>query len=373
MSKPGMTGPRLTAVFLTVLGAVAVTTASPARAQEAPPTPDTLASALGAAIRAACGPMPDGGPPAVVAGTVSDSASRVPLGRARVRMEWQSAGDPQVSALETETDSRGYYQFCGAPAGEEIVLVADLRGPSAPVSLEVEPGTLHVQHLVLALSDPSRPGILVGRVIDAGSRRPVANAEVELLEREGTRTLTNPAGYFSFGTQPWGVYRVSVRALGYEDRTAPVRIQGGVAEAVEIAVSTEPIPIAGVEVTVQGHMGRHNLDEMVRRMRLGFGSFVTRDRIERRPSARVLDLLRETPGLSVRFSGATPVFEVRGRSCSPDVYVDGVLWPFGVDYAVDLPASEIEAIEVYKGFAEVPGIFWRLRTAPCAVIVVWTR
>jgi hypothetical protein len=38
-----------------------------------------------------------------------------------------------------------------------------------------------------------------------------------------------------------------------------------------------------------------------------------------------------------------------------------------------LTATEIEAIEVYRGLAEVPGEFIRSGRPPCAVVVIWTR
>ncbi|HSG08197.1 MAG TPA: carboxypeptidase regulatory-like domain-containing protein [Longimicrobiales bacterium] len=331
------------------------------------------ASALGEAIRAACGTAPEEMVPAVVAGTVTDSVSGVPLPQARVRMEWQS-DDAAPEFADTRADERGYFQFCYAPAGETVVLIATLRVASAPVSVDVEPNMLHVERLYLTLSDPDEPGLLAGRVIDAESRRPVANAEVRLVEREGARTLTTSGGYFSLGMQPWGIYTVSVSALGYMERSAPVRIQGGLTGAVEIPVSTKPIPIAGVEVTVRGQSRRNTMDDLVSRMRLGFGSFVTRDMIERRPSARAVDFLRDAPGVQVRFNGLVPSLEVRGRPCAPDVYIDGDYWSNDIDFALTgFYSEEIEAMEIYRGFSEIPGQFIRSGVPPCAVISIWTR
>ena len=359
---------------LALVGALLPWDTGPLAAQTQPgDTTGQAARAVGEAIRAACGIAPDEKVPAVVAGTVTDSVSGVPLPQARVRMDWKPRG-AEGQFWEARADERGYFQFCYAPAGEEVILIATLRVTSAPVSLTVEPNMLHVEHLHLALSDPDEPGLLAGRVFDAETRRPVANAEVRLVEREGARTLTTSAGYFSLGMQPWGVYTVSVSGLGYAERTVPVRIQGGLTGAVEIPISTKPIPIAGVEVTVRAQSRRNTMDDLVSRMRLGFGSFVTRDIIERRPSARAVDLLREVPGVSVRFNGLIPSLEVRGRACDPDIYVDGSYWGTDIDLAMTgLFADELEAIEVYKGFSEIPGQFIRSGVPPCAVVSIWTR
>ena len=298
-----------------------------------------------------------------------------PLVRARVRLEWtpEPASPPFVS--EVRTDAAGYYQFCGAPAGQTVLLTAALGDATAGRAVEVEPGTLHVEHLRLPLSDPDQPGVLVGRVVDAETRTPVGSAAVTLDELSGARTLTNERGYFTLGRQPWGVYRLSVSALGYATRRAAVRLQGGMTQSVEVELSAEPIPIEGLDVVVQGRSTGNTMQDMVRRMRLGFGSFVTRDMIERRPGARVAELLREAPGVQVFTVGPDNAYlEVRGRQCIPDVFVDGVPWLNAAETALtSLHGADVEAIEVYKGISETPGEFMGTGPPPCAVVVIWRR
>ena len=358
---------------------VAATVTSPWATPEAlraldPTAERQRARQLGEAIRAACAISEDTPLPAVLAGTVTDSVSGVLLPGAQVRMEWDEPGDSLPHALQTRTDQRGYFQFCNAPAGRQVALIAVLRAPSAPVTVDVEPKMLHVERLKLALSDPSQPGLLVGRVIDAQTRHPVTNAEIRLDEREGVGTLTNGEGYFSLGRQPWGAYHLTVTALGYLRRTASVRIEGGLTQTVDVEVSSEPIPIEGLAVSVRGRMIDHDMDDLVQRMKAGWGTYLTRDLLERRPSANVADLLREAPGIQVRYTGLDPYLEVRGRTCTPDVYVDGTYWAYGFNYVMTgYWAKDLEAIEIYRGVASTPGIFMRMGLPPCAVIVVWTK
>ena len=348
--------------FLAASAALPVLWPAPSAAQDA--------SRIGAAIRATCGEI-DAETEAVVAGTVTDSVSGVPLRQADVHMEWKDAGG--LESADAKTDGRGFFAFCRVPAGVEVTLVAYQRKTSGPVTLMVEPGMLHVQRLTVALSDPTRPGILVGRVVDSESRRPVVGATVE-LRQEKLRTATNAEGYFTFGNQPWGAYTLRLSNLGYAGVEVPVRVQGDLTQIVEIALSPDALELEGLTVSVQPRNMRRDMDGLVHRMDLGLGDFVTRDVLERRPMARVSDLLREVPGMQVDHRRFYTTLEVRGRSCAPNVFLDGVRYQWDPTLGVDLvSAGDLEAIEVYKGM-EVPGEFLLPGQArACAAVVMWTR
>ena len=330
------------------------------------------ASAIGQAIAATCGTLPDPETEAVVAGTVVDSVSGVALGKADVRLTWHGEAGPDTAGVAT--DENGFFAFCGVPAGGEVELLAHLRVWSRPVTLDVDPGMLHLQQILLPLSDPSKPGELVGRIFDATTHRPVVGAAVVLKER-GERTVTNIHGYFSFGALPWGIYTLDVTNLGYGERSLAVRVAGALTQIAEIGLSAEALELEGLNVTVQRRASLRDIDGLIRRMNVGFGTVLARDVMERRPNARVTDLLREVPGVQVNSRGYSTTLEVRGRSCSPNVFVDGMprMWDpsEGLDFFI---TSEIEAVEVYKGFAEIPGEFIMPgQINPCMAIAIWTR
>lgn len=330
------------------------------------------ASAIGQAIAATCGTLPDPETEAVVAGTVVDSVSGVALPRADVRIAWEVDGALDTAGVAT--DEAGFFAFCSVPAGGEVELLAHLRVWSRPLVVQVDAGMLHVQQLLLPLSDPAKPGELVGRIFDATSRRPIAGADVTLKE-PGRHTVTNTHGYFTFGTMPWGVYTLEVENLGYGARTLAVRVAGDLTQIAEIALSEKALELEGLNVTVQRRAALLDVDGLVRRMSVGFGTVLTRDVIERRPNARVTDLLREVPGVLVNKRGYSTSLEVRGRPCAPNVFVDGMprMWDpsEGLDFFI---SSEVEAVEVYKGFAEIPGEFIMPgQINPCMAIAIWTR
>lgn len=328
---------------------------------------------IGAALEAACGVPLDPAREAALAGIVTDSVSGVPLAGVRIVARWQAPEDSVPGSAEVESDRRGFFAFCKVPAPLHVTLHAVLRVVSTPQEVDTEAGVLHLMPIFLRLSDPDSKGVLQGRVADAKVRSPVPNAVVRLVELDRS-TLTNPKGYFSFGGQPWGVYTLEIEGLGYAPLTTAVRVAGNLTQTVEILLSPDALELEGMTITGTAQSG-YQIDGLIRRMSLGGGSFITRETIERRPAARVADLLREVPGISVRRGLYGRIdLEVRGRTCSPDVFVDGVPYVTDPALGLDFYAGEVEAVEVYKG-VEVPGEFLMLghSTFPCAVVVIWTR
>jgi hypothetical protein len=327
------------------------------------------------AIAQTCGELPDPKTEAVVAGVVVDSISGVALPDAEVRLSWKNATNGKKGSHKTKTGRGGFFSFCKVPAGVTASLSAHLRVTRA-YDLDIdEPGELYVQHVLLPVSTTTDPGVLVGRVVDAKTRDPLVGATVRLVER-GDVTSTNDHGYFSFGKQPFGIYTLEVKMMGYEERKAPVRVAGDFTQEAEIDLSQHPIELPGLNVMVRPHDQRFDLDGLVRRMSLGIGKFITRDVLERHPRSRITDLLRATPGISVFVDrDRSYTLEVQGRACAPDVFIDGVYY-IDSDNSLDIPsAADLEAIEIYKGVSEIPAVYLRPspQRPPCAVIAAWTR
>jgi len=327
---------------------------------------------VGAAVAAACQSVPDPTRHAVVSGTVTDSLSGSSLPRARVSITWQEADSTR--SLETETDLNGFFAFCEVPGGTEVEVAATLRVASEPILVDAEAGMVHVVPILLPLSDPSSPGTLIGRVIDAETREPVEGATVFLWDEEVRAvSISNVWGYFSLGSHPWGIYTIRVTHLAYATRISPVRVAADMTENVEIEISQTPIELEGIVVQGRSRLRAWDMDGLVQRMNAGWGWFITRDRIERMPSGRLMDFLRDVPGVRLNHRGLSTSMVVRGKACNPQIYVDGMPWIFELDFALrEFLADELEAVEVFRGQMEVPGEF-RRSFDPCAVIAIWTR
>jgi hypothetical protein len=109
--------------------------------------------------------------------------------------------------------------------------------------------------------------------------------------------------------------------------------------------------------------------------------FFDRSDIERRRPHKLTDLLRTVAGFRVQTTltrwgyQSTPTME-RVTSgdigCPVDFYVNGHEYtPTSMGIDADVPAAQIEAIEVYKP-SQIPAQFFG-RHSRCGAIVIWTR
>jgi hypothetical protein len=120
---------------------------------------------------------------------------------------------------------------------------------------------------------------------------------------------------------------------------------------------------------------------------MGFGRHLLREQLAERPGVPIDELLLGVGGVRIVHSQGYPLLETtRGAhmQCRTRVYVDGGLWPFWDEGPgggprpevilefFDLRSEDIEAIEVYRSAAEVPGVFSGPGAA-CGVIAVWRR
>jgi len=357
---------RVSALTLTVSAVLATGAVS----QDKPATKS--AQDIGAAIARTCTTI-DPKTQGVIAGVVTDSLTGVTLPNAHVKLVWQGPDDTRAQTADVDTNKDGFYTFCNVPAGLLVLLTANLRVTSPPRTVGIEAGMLNVENIRLAVSDQNKPGLLVGRIIDLNTRQPIEGVSVT-LEQLKKEVISNDRGYFSFGNEPYGTYTLKLEHLAYQTREIPLHIAGNLTQNVEIEMTQQPIEIPGLKVSVLPRAPNNDIQGLVRRMNLGFGDFITRETLERRPEAKLADVLREVPGVSVFRNGILAYLEVRGKACNPDVYLDGMYYPLDPSLGVnEFYARDLEAIEVYKG-SETPGEFLRPGfQRACATIVMWTH
>jgi hypothetical protein len=265
----------------------------------------------------------------------------------------------------------------------------------------------------MASADTARTGplaagtgaVLRGRVTEFGDTIGVPGAQVELVET-GTLRWADQRGEFRFfGVLP-GSYQLRARRLGYQQWSAGVVLEdGGVYDRnIELRRSAYAL----TEVRIEGRAVKvpARYEDVYRRGARGWGTLITREEIERRNPLDVASLLTTIPGVHLRADGIT------FQRCNSDaekhltpiamgsgvqVYIDGVRMtrpptsspttpptpakgsadPFRpidhdrVEWVLELvPPTAIQAIEVYRGVAQIPAEF--LDNA-CAVIAIWTK
>jgi TonB-dependent Receptor Plug Domain len=236
--------------------------------------------------------------------------------------------------------------------------------------------------LVAATTMPTGATCQVAGIVSDRQGHPIPSALVQLLAHDSTllkSTLTDSIGGFSFsvsGCGPRDGYLYAGR-LGYHMLTAAV--QDLPADCTAWTIVLEPNPVALPELPVEVSRSR-SLDRVgfYSRQRIGLGTFITRDILEDRyrTASRAGDVLQQIPGVfRVDQGNNETVVHLRpdpsftNRACAAAIYVDGL---FNQKSLPRLPAQDIEAIEVYRGPAEVPAQYGGVNAA-CGVVLIWTR
>jgi hypothetical protein len=106
------------------------------------------------------------------------------------------------------------------------------------------------------------------------------------------------------------------------------------------------------------------------------GAFMTRQQWAHRAPSRTTDVLRSVPGIRIQ-PGRTGFDNIvlDRRGCAVRYFIDGIRTnpTFQLD---EVNLAWIEALEIYRGPAEVPPRFTSFsgsERGSCGVIVIWTR
>jgi hypothetical protein len=227
----------------------------------------------------------------------------------------------------------------------------------------------------------SAGGELVGVVLSADADTALIGAELAAPGLPG-RAVTDWEGRFRLSGLPPGEREFTVRLPGLPATTFRTEILPHGPTELVLRLSTRLVPRPALEVSVEREDARAaKLEGFYRRRARGLGEFLDRDAITRRRPREVSDLLRGVPGVIVIPGAGTTGDVVMRRSapllahrdCRVGYFVDGIRIPPSEAFRLDeLAPDDLEAIEIYRGVAEVPPIF--LRTGEeCGVVAVWTR
>lgn len=266
------------------------------------------------------------------------------------------------------------------------------------------------------------PGATVGQVGPSGpvrgkilapDRSPVHGALVELIGR-GDSVRTSGAGEFTFPRVPSGAEVLRIRVLGYRVKLQGIHVIGdsGWIGTILLEAASQQLP----EVEVKAPFGKppeflntSKYDDFFRRRGIGFGTFRTRDDIERMGAFDVVSVLQGIPGVNVSLT-ANPygAREARfkmarcpGQPPNIAIYINGRKVSMFLKEAenngselsrlfrLKPPTSscsdceriaealtavalrDIEFVEFYRGPGEIPSDLDRGDS--CAALVIWTR
>jgi hypothetical protein len=207
---------------------------------------------------------------------------------------------------------------------------------------------------------------------------PISGAEVT-ISTLARMARTDTAGRTQIGSLPTGTFEILVRQFGYQAKRVNVTVRGGGYDTVRVMLVEQTTTLDEVDVSTTAlHPYAAGFEQ--RRAR-GIGTFITRDQIDARHTTTTSDLFRSLPsvvlirvsaGLGIRFPANFTSLRRGGQDvCMPMIWVDGQRAP-GMEID-ELIATDIQAIELYRGVATTPAQFATGGAVPCGAVVVWTR
>ena len=293
----------------------------------------------------------------VIAGTVTDSLTGVPMPRSIVRAEPISRRPGMPQPVEVRADDSGYFRMCSLRPDVDLRLQAHFgRSSGRSVEVTLRPATAMLQDLILLMSSE---GTLAGYVRDYVTGEPIAGATVSVLGTS-SGTLTDLTGRFILDDLPPGRHLVTTDHIAFEAHTDSVTVFSEEIVDIEVRMATEALEVEGLIVTARTRFGRTSLAGDAKR-----SDFLSRDEIDLiLPRVNTTaDLLRSMnmPGLTVRdIYIADPITGVLvssycievgrrggGEGCRPAaVALNGIIMPYPDQFIRDLDPGTVDRIEI---------------------------
>jgi TonB-linked SusC/RagA family outer membrane protein len=221
--------------------------------------------------------------------------------------------------------------------------------------------------LLLALSCAAplaaqQTGTITGRVTEAGTERPVSQAQLNLV---GTTVgaMSNANGEYTIRAVRPGSYELRVLRVGFSERKLPITVAAGQSTSQNIALNAIPVSLAPVVTTATGEQRRVEIGNSVAQIDAA-------ELLETAPVTSIDDVINaRAPGVIVTSgtqTGAGSRIRIRGQnslslSNDPIFIIDGVRMTSNVNSSSlftggaqpsrvgDLNPEEIENIEIVKG------------------------
>ncbi|MDQ8161566.1 MAG: carboxypeptidase regulatory-like domain-containing protein [Gemmatimonadota bacterium] len=382
------------------LRAVSAAGTGAVRADLAIPSPRTIRAAI-------CGAPTAQGSGAVVMGTIREAGTRASAAGVSVVAEWLelsfgSGGmNRRTPRRVTTTRDGGWFAICHVPSPGSLTLMAS-RGADSTAIVQTEVpatgflrrdlylGAARVAMAAVARDSAARdsaggptatPGRRVylgdgrvqGVVLAAGTARPLAGAQIRIVD--GPQTRTNARGEWTIANAPTGTRLLEVRAVGYYPERRALDVIDS-APPVRTALATFQSVLDTMKVSADRTVNT-NLIGFQERRRSGVGRFLTPADVAARMPMATSELFRSVPGLFLdRTMDIDEKIMMRGifeERCEPAVYLNGG-WLNGVT-AMEIDGyvrpADIAGIEVYAA-GQVPAQFQPGLTG-CGSIVFWTK
>jgi len=220
-------------------------------------------------------------------------------------------------------------------------------------------------------------GTLKGSVTDSVGRSLQA-VEVTVVGT-GRSIRTDSSGVFELNDIPVGSYRVVARRLGFRPQSRDATVTFALGRTLSFVLASAPQLLDAQKVV--GEMNimppgtPQRMFDFYRRRRIGTGTYITRDQIDRAGSVRAT--LGGVSGIRVFTASGGQVRGLKFIRCSGTIrggespvayFLDGLQTNDGVfSFLSDI---DIEALEIYKGPASMPA---EAAGNACAAVFIWTK
>lgn len=211
-------------------------------------------------------------------------------------------------------------------------------------------------------------GSVAGSVTDSAGT-PIAGTEIA-ASGTAARTYSDARGEYRLVGVPFGDATIVARRLGFRPETLRVAV-GENATPTHFVLRFLPTLLEAVAVR-----GRHQFSGRLagyyeRLYSRTQGYFITRDDIDRGSPRQLTDVLRRAPGVEI-VRGSR--LRLRGRSCAPLVWIDGVSMPAGEVELNSFAPNSIEGIEIYMTASGAPGRYQGTGDeSRCGTLLLWSR
>ncbi len=144
-----------------------------------------------------------------------------------------------------------------------------------------------------------QPGRIIGRVIDAETRRGLTAVSVHVVG-SSRGTVSGAEGRFVLDNVPAGAVTLQATSLGYATQALPVVVRSGVAVEQDVELRTEAVAIEALEVSASAPRG--SVDRALEQQRdaVGLVSTVTAEQITRSPDSDAAQAVQRMSGATVQ-------------------------------------------------------------------------
>ncbi|WP_420442108.1 carboxypeptidase regulatory-like domain-containing protein [Candidatus Palauibacter sp.] len=230
---------------------------------------------------------------------------------------------------------------------------------------------------------------VAGTVVDDQTGEPIEGATVRLVDPSGQvrETITRPDGAFAFAQVAPGVHTLGVQRLGYEVLSAALEIGPGAPPPLDVRLQPRAIPLAPIEVDVEGHPPRLVESGFYDRREEGWGTFLEPEWVEANKVGfvRLNDFMsslqfraplsgcpRVQVWLDRRLIGRTAGRRT-SRPISTNLGTYRLPGPPPATLLEELSAHDVGAVEMYQPGTKIPLFAWNDETRDCGVIIAWSN